>query len=113
VGIKSENAPTLNELLRKMGRKLTEVIKKKRPDVYQVVCENGLLESDFGIFHLFMSPRGGCGIHNDPNDFLSVVVGVSSPSKAGLIFFFYFINYFNLQFQEEPWKLGALVMPLT
>jgi hypothetical protein len=106
VGIKSENAPTLNELLRKMGRKLTEVIKRKRPDVYQVVCENGLLESDFGIFHLFMSPRGGCGIHNDPNDFLSVVVGVSSPSKAGLIFFSTLLIILTFNFRRSLGNWG-------
>jgi hypothetical protein len=88
VGIENKNSLTLNGLLKRMGQKLTEVIRRKRPDVFQVLSENSLLESDFGIFPLFMSPRGGCGIHNDPNDFLSVVVGVSSPTKAGLIYFF-------------------------
>jgi hypothetical protein len=88
---------SLNSLLKKLGRSLTPLIERKRPDIYELLLSHNLLESDYGIFNLFMSPRGGCGVHHDPNDFFSVVVGISTPKESGFFLcFFFYISFLTL-----------------
>jgi hypothetical protein len=88
----------LHLLLKKMGQSLSPLIERKRPDIFELLQEHKLLNSDFGIFPLFMSPRGGCGIHNDPNDLLSVVVSISTPSQSGFFSFFFFLFLLSSSF---------------
>ena len=86
VGGKSEECmETLNILLRKLAKILEPIIERKRPDVYEVLREHGLLDLGIGMFHLFMSPIGSCRMHKDKNDFLSVVVGITTPAAGGAL----------------------------
>jgi hypothetical protein len=66
----------LHPLLVTLGEKITRLIQWKRPDIYDLLLKHKATKAEFGLFHLFMAPRGSCGLHKDRNDFLSVVVGV-------------------------------------
>jgi hypothetical protein len=81
----------LNPLLKTLGEKITEIIKWKRPDVFNLLCKYNAMTADFGIFPLFMAPRGQCGLHNDSNDFISVIVGIRTPKKGFLLSFILFL----------------------
>jgi hypothetical protein len=44
----------LNQLLKGLGEQLTPIIQSKRPDVYELLREYDVLQSDYGLFPLFM-----------------------------------------------------------
>jgi hypothetical protein len=65
--------PILRSILKRLGEKATELVLLKRPDVYISMKEAGKLDNEFGIFHMFMSPAGGAGMHKDNNDYISCI----------------------------------------
>jgi hypothetical protein len=75
----------LNLILEKMGRKVTNLVLRKRGDIDATLREYGQMENGFGIFHLFMAPRGYSDMHNDRNDYISVCVGIQTPKKGGAL----------------------------
>jgi hypothetical protein len=75
----------LTLILEKMGRQLSLLVARKRGDIDGTLREYGLVENGFGIFHLFMAPRGYCDMHNDSNDYISVCVGINTPKKGGAL----------------------------
>jgi hypothetical protein len=87
----------LNTLLAALGERLTNLIMVKRPDVYELLLDYKATQADFGIFSLFMAPRGSCGMHNDRNDVLSVVLGIQTPKK-GLFLYLSFLLFFSYSF---------------
>jgi hypothetical protein len=92
----------LTGLLKSLGKKLSWVVEKKRPDVYETLLEHCAVDADYGIFHLFMAPRGVCDVHNDRNDFLSICLGVKTPKKG------YFYSYFFYLIIDQFCLGGAL-----
>jgi hypothetical protein len=93
VGGNAEASSTsqLNILLKKLSKKLLSIVEWKRPDVHGILLRYNILDEDFTFCPLFMCPRGACDMHNDPNDFLSIVVGIQNPKLGCFFFLFYFL----------------------
>ena len=93
-----EMSPEVMERLKCLGKKVTSLVKRWRPDVYLPAEEEGLLVSNFGMFPLFMSALGSSKLHFDENDFIAVLflIHLKEGVKGGfadficllLVFFF-------------------------
>ena len=50
----AEVKPVLQPCLENLGRTLSQRVQRYRPDIWNCLEENNLLERNFGIFHLFL-----------------------------------------------------------
>lgn len=69
----------IDKILLNLSTTATKILKKCRPDIYQMVGENNY----YGAFNIFIAPRGVSKIHKDSNDMLSFLFLIQSPHQGG------------------------------
>lgn len=70
---------TMDKLIKDFSMKITELIKKHRPDVFDEVGS----KLCYGGVHLLIVPRGVSKMHKDVNDKLSILVLLKSEGDGG------------------------------
>ena len=76
--------PILTPVLERLGEKATLLVKEKRPDIYNLLKGENQLCSNFGLFHLFLSPLGFSLFHKDSFDYVAFIFGVHvNPNSTG------------------------------
>jgi hypothetical protein len=75
--------PILKDYLEKLGERATEILKLKRPEVFEALESSGFSLQDFGAFHLFMCPAGYSEMHQDTNDFIAFIFLINIEASSG------------------------------
>jgi len=68
------------DLLQPLAVIASQLLQKYRGDIAEVV---GDMDNPYGLFHLFMTPRGVSKMHRDRNDFISFMFLIQSPGEGG------------------------------
>jgi len=74
------NNVKINEILARLSVKASMILRKYRLDIFNVV--DGL-DSPYGLFHLFMTPRGVSKMHRDKNDLISLMFLMRKSKNGG------------------------------